>query len=235
MNQITIVEVAGELVVDSRIIAEQLGIEHKHFVRNIRSHQTVIEEHFGVLSFETAKPSEDSLGGRPETFVWLTESQSTFVMTLSRNSPKVLICKVGLVKAFSEQKRQLENPIDRKLFTELAVRVASLEENSIAKLEIQPKPSLPRASIDPVAQPIEPLTERALINRLIHSYVHNQTTSQPKTEQDVYSWMYLELKYRYHYDVYAWAKKSGLKKLDQIEADGKLPELLAICDYFLSN
>jgi hypothetical protein len=101
---------------------------------------------------------------------------------------------------------------------------------------LQPKPSLPRASVDPIPQQIEPLTERALVNRLIRSYVHNQTTSQPKTEQDVYRWMYLELKYRYHYDVYARVKKSGLKsKLDQIEADGYLPQLLAICNYFLSN
>ncbi len=230
MSQITIVEIAGELVVDSRIIAEQLGIKHKSFLGTIRSQKAVIEENFGVLLFETAKPSESNLGGRPETFVWLNESQSTFVMSLSRNTSEVICCKVGLVKAFQDQKRQLENPIDRKLFTELADR--------IAKLEIQPTPlpALPRASVDPIPQPIEPLTERACINRLIRSYVHNQTTSQPKTEQDVYRWMYLELKYRYHYDVYVRVKKSGLKnKLDQVAADDKMTDLLAICNHFLSN
>jgi phage anti-repressor protein len=117
---------------------------------------------------------------------------------------------------------------DRTLYNELAER--------IAKLETQPKPALPLADVDPVPQPIEPLTERACINRLIRSYVHNQATSQPKTEQDVYRWMYLELKYRYHYDVYARVKKSGLKnKLDQIAADEKTTALLAICNHFLNQ
>lgn len=57
MPQITIVEVAGELVVDSRIIAEQLGIEHKHFVKTIRNHKATIEANFGEVSFENSRDS----------------------------------------------------------------------------------------------------------------------------------------------------------------------------------
>jgi phage regulator Rha-like protein len=134
MNEITIVEVAGELVVDSRIIAEQLGIKHKSFLGTLRGHQSVMEEHFGVLPFETAKPSEDSLGGRPETFAWLNEGQANFLMTLSRNTPEVIRQKAGIVKAFAEQKKQLENPIDRALFNELANRIAKLETNNVKAL-----------------------------------------------------------------------------------------------------
>jgi hypothetical protein len=103
------------------------------------------------------------------------------------------------------------------------------------QLEPRPKPSLPRASVDPIPGEIAPMTERALCNRLVREYVFNQSSAQPLNEQDTWRWVYRELKYRYHYDVYARAKKSGLKKLDQIEADGKLPELLAICNYFLSH
>ena len=227
MSEINIVEIQGQLVIDSRIIAEQLGVKHKTFIETIRNHKDTIEANFGCLAFETAKPLEGSPGGRPETFIWLTEVQSTFVMTLSRNSPKVINCKVGLVKAFADQKRRLENPVDRALFNDLA--------NRIATLETQPKPALPRASVDPIPQAIAPLTERACINRLIRAYAHNQTSSQPKNEQELFQWMYLELKYRYHYDAYARVKKSGLKsKLDQIAADGQLINLLAVCNHFLT-
>jgi phage regulator Rha-like protein len=38
MSQITIVEIAGELVVDSRIIAEQLGVKHVSFMKLIKKH-----------------------------------------------------------------------------------------------------------------------------------------------------------------------------------------------------
>jgi phage regulator Rha-like protein len=224
MNEITIIEVAGIQVIDSRIIAKQLEIKHKNFLATIRTHQTVIEQSFGKVAFETA-PLES---GQTEVFTHLTEDQSIFLMTLSRNTEKVVKFKAQLVKAFQDQKRQLENPVDRTLYNELADR--------IAKLELQPKPALPAASVDPIPQPIAPLTERACINRLVRSYVHNQTTSQPKTQQEVYRWMYQELKYRYHYDVKARVTKSGLKnKLDQIAADGKMTELLAICNHFLSN
>jgi hypothetical protein len=56
MSQITIIEIAGELVVDSRIIAEQLGIKHKTFIENVRTHKAMIEANFGILPFQTAKP-----------------------------------------------------------------------------------------------------------------------------------------------------------------------------------
>lgn len=150
-------------------------------------------------------------------------------MTLSRNTPKVLVCKVGLVKAFSAQKKQLENPIDRKLFTELTDRIAKLETTA-------PRPAFPRASVDPIAQPIEPLTERAICNRLVREYAFNQSSAQPLNEQDTWRWVYRELKYRHHYDVYARVKKSGIKcKLDQIAADDKMTQLHAICNHFLGN
>ncbi len=227
MNSITIIEVQGQLVIDSRIIAEQLGIKHKNFLGTVRGHQAVIEEHFGVLAFETDTTSITALGGRPETFCWLTESQSNFLMTLSRNTPEVIRCKAGIVKAFQEQKRQLENPVDRSLLNDLASR--------IAKLEIQPKSALPKANVDPIPQPVAPLTERAMCNMLVRSYTHNQTTTQPLTEQEIWRWVYNQLKYRYHYDAYARVKKSGLKsKLDQIAADGKMSDLLATCNYLLN-
>jgi phage regulator Rha-like protein len=210
MSQITIVEVAGELVVDSRIIAEQLGIKHKNFLGIIRSHQAVIEEHFGVLAFETAKPSEDSPGGRPETFVYLNEGQSTFVMTLSRNTPKVLVCKVGLVKAFSDQKRQLENPIDRKLFTELADRIAQLEKSV---------PALPPA--------MPAISTRNQISKLVNDYAFFTGFQHERVWRKIYA----ALNDHFNYDVSK--KKAKGSKIDQIDADKQLDNLLSVAKQYL--
>jgi hypothetical protein len=98
------------------------------------------------------------------------------------------------------------------------------------------KPSLPWASVDPIPGEIAPMTERALCNRLVREYVFNQSSAQPLNEQDTWRWMYRELKYRHKYDINARHDETKYKtKLAQIEADGYLPQLLAICNYFLSN
>lgn len=101
-SKITVSEFPGSgLVVDSRLIAERLGIEHRSFLQTVDDYKTLIEEAFGILRFENAKIDRR---GRPQKYVLLTEDQATFVMTLSRNSPEVIQCKIDLVKAFSRAK-----------------------------------------------------------------------------------------------------------------------------------
>lgn len=97
----------GELVVDSRLIADRLGIEHESFLKTIDTHQAVVEEAFGVIRFEIGKPKAGSKGGRPARYALLTENQATLLMTFSRNTPPVVKCKVELVQAFSKAKQLL--------------------------------------------------------------------------------------------------------------------------------
>lgn len=97
----------GALVVDSRLIAERLGIQHENFMGTLNKYRTQAEQAFGVFRFETGKPKGGESGGRPTEFVFLTEDQATFLMTLSRNTPEVVQCKLELVKQFSEAKRLL--------------------------------------------------------------------------------------------------------------------------------
>lgn len=106
MADLEIVVDSDELYVDSRLIAGRLGIEHRSFLETLDTYQTQIEQAFGVLRFETAKPI-GSQGGRPARYGLLNEDQATFVMTLSRNSPEVVQCKLDLVQAFSKAKRLL--------------------------------------------------------------------------------------------------------------------------------
>ena len=98
----------AKLVVDSRLIVERLGIEHESFLRTLDTYQTQIEEAFGVIRFEIGKPPSGSKGGRPQKYALLTEDQATFLMTLSRNTPEVVQCKIELVVAFSKAKEFLQ-------------------------------------------------------------------------------------------------------------------------------
>jgi phage regulator Rha-like protein len=97
------------LVVDSRLIAQGLGIKHKAFLETIRKHQTSLERDFGSITFETLSSTmpNGSVNPKPEKYALLNEMQSTFCVTLSRNTPQVVELKLRLVKAFSDAKRQL--------------------------------------------------------------------------------------------------------------------------------
>lgn len=127
------------LVVDSRLIAEELGIEHRALMQTIKKHQSVIEQGFGVVTFETSKPLEGSQGGRPENIAYLTEDQATLLMTFSRNTAQVINCKVGLVKAFATAKDRLarsKTPLLPQSYKE-ALKALITEVEAKERLELE--------------------------------------------------------------------------------------------------
>ncbi len=109
MSNLPINEKNGVLVVDSRLVAQELGVNHGDWFRNVViKYRQEIEADFGVFRFENCKPVKGSRGGRPEQFAYLTEEQAIVLMTYSRNTEQVRSCKRRLVKAFSEAKKILE-------------------------------------------------------------------------------------------------------------------------------
>jgi phage regulator Rha-like protein len=94
----------GVLVIDSRLVAKGLAIEHESFLKTIEKYKTKTEKAFGILRFEIG---EIKGRGQPEKYCFLNENQSTFYMTLSRNTPEVVELKLRLIKAFIDAKRQL--------------------------------------------------------------------------------------------------------------------------------
>jgi len=52
-HSIKIQAVGGVLLVDSRLIAQRLEIQHDNLLQTVQEYQTVIEEAFGVILFQT--------------------------------------------------------------------------------------------------------------------------------------------------------------------------------------
>jgi anti-repressor protein len=98
MSNLTILERNDILVVDSRLVALELGINHGDWFKNVLlKYQQEIEADFGIIGFENGKSLKASHRGRPERFAWLTEEQATVLMTMSRNTEQVRRCKRQLV------------------------------------------------------------------------------------------------------------------------------------------
>ena len=96
----------AKLVVDSRLIAEVLGIGHGPWMTNVlKKYQSEIEEDFGQVHFKNGKLGEE---GRPTVYALLTEDQATCLMTYSKNTDQVRAAKRNLVKSFSKAKDLLQ-------------------------------------------------------------------------------------------------------------------------------
>lgn len=91
----------GNAVTTSLVIAEGTDVQHKNLRELIQDNLADFEE-FGGVRFETAKPSEGSIGGRPVKYAVLNEQHATLLMTYMRNSEVVREFKKRLVKAFFE-------------------------------------------------------------------------------------------------------------------------------------
>lgn len=95
-------------------IALGLGLKHKSVIQLVRSYLPDFQE-FGLVRFKTANSAfemanskiRQSNQGRNTTYAELNEQQATFLMTLMRNSEKVIQFKKALVKAFFEARELL--------------------------------------------------------------------------------------------------------------------------------
>lgn len=96
-------------VTDSKIIAEMTKREHPNIQRLINKYENDLND-FGKLGTEIRPlPS-----GQNETVFILNEMQATFLITLMRNTPEVLVFKKNLVKAFFFMKNELQSRIETR-------------------------------------------------------------------------------------------------------------------------
>lgn len=103
--------------IDSRVYcAEIIEVEHRFWYNDtLKKYQTLIEQYFGVVRFETSLPPKGSAGGRPEAFALLTEDQCNYALALSRNTPKTMIRKAELIAEFAAVKRYQKEQLERQL------------------------------------------------------------------------------------------------------------------------
>lgn len=98
MTALVLVAAKGEPRVDSRVLAAGLGNKHRNVVELVERYLAQFRR-LGIVPFQTEKFDGR---GRPERFALLNEDQAYFLLTLARNSEKVVELKVSLVAAFKE-------------------------------------------------------------------------------------------------------------------------------------
>jgi phage regulator Rha-like protein len=110
-NSLIVTNFGEVLVVDSRLVADNLNNQHESLMRLLYTHIEVMERRFGMIRFEVgaSKMPDGRVNPNPEKFAWLTEDQATFLMTLCKNTDRVVECKANLVEAFSNKRNHLKS------------------------------------------------------------------------------------------------------------------------------
>lgn len=76
MSNLTITERNGVLMVDSRLVAQDLGIEHRALLQTLDKHIKKIEAAFGAVAFEMRQFKTRQGNSYTEKIAWLTDIKS---------------------------------------------------------------------------------------------------------------------------------------------------------------
>ena len=109
-NLFPIIQHENVHVVDSRLIAEALGLPHSSWFTNvILKYQNKIEAKFHHLHFQNGdgEIQRPQGGGKKMRYALLTEDQAIFLATLSRNTEQVVEFKAKLVLSFAQVRQAL--------------------------------------------------------------------------------------------------------------------------------
>lgn len=112
----------NQLVTTSEIIAQSIEVQHKNTLALIQRYTCELEQ-LGLLAFQTRVKRADNKGEKT-TFALLNEQQATFLISLSRNTPKVVEFKLALTKAFFEAREALnkikvENKVEHQSYLKI--------------------------------------------------------------------------------------------------------------------
>jgi len=133
---LSISDLDGHLVVDSRLIALNLGIQHETVIKNIRKYVGKFQA-MGHLRFNIGTVTNSVGATNQVIFVYLNELQSSFLMTLSKNTDTVVECKFNLSVAFDKAKSIIKTVIpaptphqlpSRELAVETAIAIDKIQD-----------------------------------------------------------------------------------------------------------
>ncbi|MEM9924833.1 MAG: Rha family transcriptional regulator [Cyanobacteria bacterium P01_D01_bin.50] len=147
-QSLSVTELHGILVIDSRLIAQELEIKHKNFLATLNKYIDEIEADWGQVAFQTETVTNSVGASNTAKYALLTEPQATLLMTYSRNTEKVRQCKRQLVKAFDKAKEIQSSELNLRITEvenklEAALRAITSLSSANAQLQSQIQYLLP--------------------------------------------------------------------------------------------
>lgn len=118
----------GEPLVSTEVIAKGVNVQHKNVLALVRTHAELLSG-FGRVAFET-RPFATRGGTQHKEVAMLNERQTTLLLTLMRNRPKVTVFKVELIKEFYRMRDALQQR-DLNLWQQMQALIAQEVESKV--------------------------------------------------------------------------------------------------------
>lgn len=164
MSNLDITTKDDTLVVDSRLIAEELGIEHRGLMQTIRKYLDRLERKTPV-TFEMDVVKRPQGGTYEVSYCFLNEAQATLLMTFSRNTDRVLDCKENLVEAFTAAKNRSSQTV-RSLPSDYKEALKALIAEVEAKEQLEAEKALLEAENHQLSEALDELFDYSSIVRI---------------------------------------------------------------------
>ena len=132
---IKIEKIDGELRVDSRLISKELGVEPRATIQIINRYKDQLET-YGKVPFEML-PSMNSGSSQKEITCLLNEQQSTFLVTLSKNSEQAVALKKCLNDSYHYYKNKSLPALPQTFADALRKYADEVEKNQLLETKIQ--------------------------------------------------------------------------------------------------
>ena len=117
-----------EAFTDSKAISEGTGISHHAVMQLITNHQDDVSS-FGRVAFEM-QPLETNGGIQKVKICRLNEQQAYFVISMMKNTPKVVEFKKELVRQFFVMREYIGNMVTARVqFPRLTAQIKRIHEN----------------------------------------------------------------------------------------------------------
>lgn len=124
-----VVVVHGEPLASSEVIAKGMKAQHASTIKLLRKHQPALER-FGPIRFEIRLAGTRQGGGKPVEFAMLNEQQAALLISLMRNTARVVGFKSDLIAEFFRMRDAL-NQQAQGLWKQMQALIAKEVESKV--------------------------------------------------------------------------------------------------------
>lgn len=222
MNELTIINQEGKLLVDSREVAEMVGKRHDHLLRDIKGYLEVLEINpkLGASNFFVESTYIDT-ANREKPCYLLTKKGCDMVAN-KMTGEKGILFTAEYVTKFEEMEKQIKGQAPKQL---TALEQLQLQNQAI--LEVNEK--VERIENDMPLFKAECDELQSLVRKIGLKYMGGKNAAAYKDNSvrgKVYADIQHQLKREFGVDKYAWIKHSQFNYAKEIVLNYKLPTAL---------
>lgn len=184
MNNLTVINNNGQLVIDSREVAEMIGKQHSHLLRDIKGYIEILNQSkIGFVDFFIESTYTDSKG--EERPCYLLTKKGCDMVANKMTGEKGVIFTAKYVTKFEEMEKQIQNQvITSELSPQLQLLINMELEQKKMKMELQETKKEVQAIKDIIV--INPRAEwRKQTNNILNS-IGYKTKEYQKVKEEAY-------------------------------------------------